>query len=299
MTDVVRWLASADPAPAEVTSIEELFERVAREVPGDLRGVARAAAGGFVADRVGYAFVAGYDAAMERLGGSPRSCLCASEAGGAHPGAIQTRLGRDGALTGSKTWITLGTLAETLFVVASRGAGDDGKNRLVVVRVPRARAGVTVVERPPTPFVPEIPHAEVTFDRVKTAPDEILPGDGYVDYLKPFRTVEDLFVLAALAGYAVRVARAAGLARAWVEEALAVVTLFDALGARDPKDPATHLALAGALATARRVIAAPFGDPRVPETTRARWDRDRPLLDVAGRARALRAEAAWTALSPK
>ena len=39
-------------------------------------------------------------------------------------------------------------------------------------------------------FVPEISHAEVELDRVKVSDADVLPGDGYDDYLKPFRTIE-------------------------------------------------------------------------------------------------------------
>jgi hypothetical protein len=36
---------------------------------------------------------------------------------------------------------------------------------------------------------------------------------------------------------------------------------------------------------------------RAPDATRVRWERDRPLLDLAQRVRAARLEAAWRALS--
>ena len=87
--------------------------------------VDRAAAGGFVADRIGFAFLAGYRAALPKLDPTLfRASLCASESGGAHPRAIKTRLRpRDGAfvLDGEKTFATLASAADTLLVVASRG----------------------------------------------------------------------------------------------------------------------------------------------------------------------------------
>src|SRR5689334_19786474 len=71
--------------------------------------------GGFSADRVGYAFASGYEAALHALVPDlPRDRLVAfsvSERGGAHPSAIETRLTRHpgGPMTlrGHKRWTTL------------------------------------------------------------------------------------------------------------------------------------------------------------------------------------------------
>ena len=161
--------------------------------------------------------------------------LCASEERGAHPAAIATSLtrGADGAhvLRGKKKWTTFGPAADELLVVATTGADEVGRNRLKLVRIDARRAGVVVREMPPTPFAPELPHAQVEFVDVRVAEDEVLEGDGYARYLKPFRTVEDAHVLGAFVGHV------AGLARvnAWppdaLEEALGVV----ALSARSPR----------------------------------------------------------------
>ncbi len=56
----------------------------------------RAVAGGFLADRIGYAFAAGYEAALRRLAPDlpegPIVSLCITEKEGAHPRAIKARL---------------------------------------------------------------------------------------------------------------------------------------------------------------------------------------------------------------
>ena len=178
----------------------------------------RAALAGFAADRLGFAFVGGYGAALAQLVPSiaPRACLAATERGGAHPRAILTTLSEPDAATGArlldgeKTWITLGTLATELLVVARLGGpreAREGKGSLRVVRLPAARAGITLREGVATPFAPEVPHAEARFEGVSVAPEELLEGDGYDEYLKPFRTIEDVHVLGATLGYLVRVAR--------------------------------------------------------------------------------------------
>lgn len=259
----------------------------------------RAAAGGFVADRLGVAFLAGYRSALQRLDPTlSRASLCATEEGGAHPRAIRARLEPGhGAfvLSGAKSFATLASHAQSLLVVASVGESD-GKNRLRVVRIPRDRAGVTIRERAPLPFAPEIPHAELTLESVRVEASEVLEGDGYESVLKPFRTIEDAHVLAATVGYLVQIARRFGPAEAQLEAALATLAGLREVGVRDPLAPSTHVLLAGTFAAAERLsTSADFA--RADEATRARWERDRPLLAIASTARNQRREAAWRALA--
>src|SRR3970040_2114278 len=105
----------------------------AAETPIDEAVLGGARAGG-----MGAAFLAGYRAALAALvPGLPAGrtvCLCATEAGGAHPRAIATRLaplpGGDGyTVTGHKKWVTGGPLADLLLVVAAPGTDDAGPNR--------------------------------------------------------------------------------------------------------------------------------------------------------------------------
>ncbi len=268
--------------------------------------VDQAASAGFNADRLGYAFAGGYRAALARLipGLTSRACLCASEEGGAHPKLIRTTLTpeSDGAggwrLTGKKTWVTLGTEAEELLVIATTGADAQGRNVLRLARVPAHRAGVTLVAKEATPFAPEVPHAEAVFDSVALSANEILPGDGYERYLKPFRTIEDTHVLAATLGYLLSVARRAAWPRAVVEQTIGVLLSLREIGAAEPSRAETHLALSGAFQLARRIFAEtdPLWASADPEES-ARWQRDKVLLEVAEKARALRIEAAWARLT--
>ncbi len=153
--------------------------------------------GGARADRLGFAFAAGYQAALWSLVPARdlrrTAALCATEAGGAHPRAIETRL-TDGVLEGEKTFVTLGPHAQDLYVLAKTGE-EAGRPALALVRVDAAAPGVTVTPLGETPFVPEIPHASVRLAGVRAF--ETLPGDGWADYVRPFRSVEDTLVHAA------------------------------------------------------------------------------------------------------
>jgi alkylation response protein AidB-like acyl-CoA dehydrogenase len=290
-------LLLSGPRASRVTSLAELRALVA-EHAGDPDTIARAAAAGLAADRVAYAFAGGYEAALARLVPDlPRgafACLCATEQGGAHPRAIRTRF--DGAtLTGTKTFVTLGREADVLLVVATRGDGEDGRPRLVVARVPRDRPGLAMRDRPPSPVAPEIAHAEVTLDAVRVEPGELLPGDGYDGYLKPFRTIEDAHVLAAVTAHLIGLGRDHGWERAWIEEGALVVLALRAVAGEPPLRAEAHVALAGALARVRALVAS-AEIAKCDEPTRARFERDRALLLVAEGAREKRRDAAWVAL---
>ncbi|MBX3192982.1 MAG: acyl-CoA dehydrogenase family protein [Labilithrix sp.] len=281
--------------------------------------VERAIWGGYHTDRLGYAFAAGYAAALRRLLDhaastqglarpfpdpplSGHACLCATESGGAHPRAIQTKLDKQGGalvVSGEKTYATLATLADELLVVASRGSEQGGKNRLRVVRVSPGAEGVTITEREPPPFAPEIPHAIVKLDGVVVESSHVLPGDGYDVYLKPFRTIEDVHVLAATVGFSMGAARAHGFGRDVETELVSLALSLVDVGARDPSSPLTHVILAGLFGSARRLLASLDGawTARAPEEERLRWERDRALLLVAEQARGRRLEAAYASIS--
>ncbi|MFC8043755.1 acyl-CoA dehydrogenase family protein [Nocardia sp. NPDC057353] len=276
--------------------------------------------GGWAADRLGYAFVAGYQEALRALlPGLPSAALvslAATEAGGAHPAVIETALrprGDGWTVSGTKTFATLGTEADVLVVVASAGPGADGRNTVRTAMVDPRGPGVRAEPLPPTPFAPEIPHAVLTLTDAPAVP---LLGDGYADHLKPFRTFEDAHVLAATLGQLVRVARQAGWPPAMVQRLLGAVAEVRGLGLGRPsgapavpagppdpvlavaKSPAVHIALAGTLDLVDQLLAQigslwNSADPVV----RERWERDRRLLNTAERVRALRTSAAWQAIA--
>jgi alkylation response protein AidB-like acyl-CoA dehydrogenase len=301
-SDVVRALLTG-AAEASVASAATLKAHGA-SASGDT--VDRAALGGLAAAGVGWAFACGYEAALARLDPEAArdgslTALCATEEGGGHPRAIRTTLtplGGDGrhAMTGRKAWVTLGAEAEVLLVVASVGVDAQGRNRLRVARVPSTRPGVRLEPGGVTPFAPEIGHARAVFEEVLVDHGELLPGDGYATVLKPFRTIEDTHVMAAILGWGIGVARRCAWERAWIDEAVALVVALRAIGAAPPSEPGTHIALAGALTGTRRLLHAAAWD-RVDPPVRAAWERDRTLLDVASTVRAARLEAAWRAVT--
>lgn len=272
---------SADPPPPP-SDVTEWWARARTSTYA--RSGERALVGGFESDRIGFAFASGYQAATGVLFGADRLwALCASEAAGGHPRAIQTTLD-GGAVTGTKTFVTFGAACERLAVIARVGEVD-GRPDLRLVQVDPTSPGVTLHPGPNLPMVPEVPHASVTLEG---AEGEVLPGDAYTQVLKPFRTVEDIHVHLALLGLLFRACRGD---TALLQELAAHATTLMALARKTPDDPVVHVALGGCLARCRELIDA-ADTSRVPH-----WERDRALLGVAGRARARRLEVAWSQMS--
>jgi hypothetical protein len=300
---ILQWLLGAPTDVPEIDSLDAWWHRHRASCERFDSTIDAALAAGFDADRLGYAFASGYQCAGEAMFGdrlrARRAAFCATEGGRTDPSAMATRLEpHDGGwkLNGEKSFVTFGAEAEILAVVASVGTDASGRNRLKVVLL-EPGPGIELERLEATPFVPEIPHASVRFRDVEVPSDHVLEGDGYDRYLKPFRTVEDLHVHAAAIAWLLRLARRGALEEDAIETCLTAVSSLRQLASEDPFRPETHLALAGTMAVTRRFIEAM--EPlfaRSDDTTRERWQRDRPLLSVAGTARALRREAAWRRL---
>jgi acyl-CoA dehydrogenase len=293
---LLEWLCG-EKLPAAPQTLEAWWEATRPVRERFASPIEAAAASGLLADRLGWAFASGYQAALRAmfpgLGLHDAAALCATEATGARPRDIQTVV-ESGQLTGAKMWTTAAPFARAFFVVARAGTSADGKPQLKIVRVGSEAAGVVVTPMDALPFVPEIPHASVRFEKVA---GEVLEGDGYAQYLKPFRTLEDLHVHAALLGYLIGIARRCDWPRPEREGLLALISTCVALSKEPVSAAETHLALAGFLAESKRMLerCAPLFE-KLSADERARWERDQPLLQVAERVRKARLEKAWEKL---
>ena len=306
MTDLLAHLLTADASPVACTTVEAWWPRLLAAAAPFATTIDRAIAGGFAADRLGWAFAAGYHQALQGLVPTlpPQlpAALAATEEGGGHPSAMNTTLfpaaKGEWSLSGIKRFVTLGRYARTLLVVASVGTDASGRNALRLARVSAAAPGVTLEALPATAFAPEIEHAQAVFTDVRLAAADLLPGDGYDRYLKPFRTLEDLHVVGASLGHLLGASRRYAWPESLHEELLATVVAVRALAALSPASAAVHVALAGVFRAMGRVTAAAdgfYGAAVDDEATR--WARDRGLLRVAERVREQRRVAAWRALA--
>jgi alkylation response protein AidB-like acyl-CoA dehydrogenase len=279
-----------------------------RAEPPALGPFDRAVLAGFRANRLAGAFAGGYQGALRaltpgRLGDDVIGSFCVSEPGGNSPRAIASTLTphADGGfvLAGQKRWSTMAPIADVLLVAAHQGADAAGRKRFALVAVDATAPGVTIRRMPPTKFVPEVPHAELALRDVAVRADAVLPGDGYARYVKRFRTVEDIYIHAAVLGYVVGAARRFGFPQAVIERAAAAIVATAGLAALDADAAETHVALAGVLAADAALLddAEPFWD-KADDEERARWRRDRQGFGaVAGGLREARRTRAWERLA--
>lgn len=267
-----------------------------------------AIAGGFFADRVSYAFAAGYHSSLHRLIPSlpvdTITAFCVTEEGGGHPRAIKTKMepvvSSEGGMslfriTGTKKFITCAGEADRMVVAVSTGFEAAGKNQIRMVLLHKGMAGITVIPMKDIHFVPEISHGILRLEDVEVKESDLLPGDGYTEYIKPFRTIEDLHVSAAILGYLFRISCLYEWPRKLKEKILFLMVTVRAIAGCDPNAPEVHIACGGFFSQISHLVqvAAPFWENLETEVRKA-WDRDKELLDVAGSARASRLKTAWS-----
>lgn len=306
--DLLDWLLKQSSG-SEVDPVESIRDWKTRYDSNAARWtepVDRAISGGFLADRTAWAFLAGFFAAMQRLvpeqARNRITAFCISEEGGAHPRAIKTRLEKqdsgdsDWLLNGRKQFITCATDAEAILVAASTGTDLEGRNRIRLAHIDRNAEGVQIEPMPDLPFIPEIRHGFVILDNVAVKDSQILPGDAYTVYIKPFRTIEDVHVSAAILGYLLRCAIRFQWPTTSREAILGFIAAIRSPALADPSSPPVHIALAGIQQSMDRMIKDLDRHwETAPETDRKAWKRDRAVLEIAGKARSARLETAWKA----
>ncbi|ARU04477.1 hypothetical protein CCO03_07135 [Comamonas serinivorans] len=262
---------------------------------------------GLTADRLAWAFGGGYQAAIrelqpQHLTGADTGSLCATEATGNRPRDIQSTLSTlpDGSLqlNGAKRWSTMSPVATHLFVLVRDATEGDAFARptLKLVRVSAQAPGVRITPMPATAFTPELPHAELSLQQIAVAPDDVLPGDGWSDLVKPFRTLEDIFVSAACLSHLVRVACDQAWPQTLVEDSLSALAALQVLASQPPGAAATHIALAGTLRSIDQVYAAVDAHcANAPASAAVQaWQRDRKLFGLSAKTRGVRTERAWS-----
>ena len=298
-------LSASHAAASPCESVTQWWPRhraIAREHSDPIH---QAIIGGFVADRVGWAFASGYQAALRALfpdAPGDRICaLCVTEAGGNSPKAIKSALRKSGdawTLDGSKRWTTLGPEGALFFVAARDEAASSERPAIKLVRVASGAPGLRIQPMPPTKFVPEVPHAQLQFENLKVKETEILEGDGYDRYVKPFRTVEDIHVQAAVLSYLMREGQRLAWPQGWLERLSALLAALGKIADMPAAEAETHVALAGALAIGAGLVGETeeFWKLSATDPAALRWRRDRELLNVAGRAREQRTRRAWERL---
>ncbi len=267
----------------------------------------RAIAGGYAADCVAYAFWAGLQAGIRSLFKNlPEGCaaaFCVTEADGNRPRNIKSTIRKSGNASGTETqWLLNGEKhyisgaleADLFFVAASEGRSSSGKNSLKMATVYRGSPGLSIIPMSNLKILPEITHGIVSFDNVEAGGDRILPGDAYSDYIKPFRTVEDLFVISAFLGYLFKLSRIYEWPKFVSAKAISLMVSARALCINDPAAAWVHIALGVLLEDIIKYFKELGPCWKITdENISAGWERDTAIMSIAQEARAKRIDRAW------
>ncbi|MGF6332275.1 hypothetical protein ABH909_005153 [Pseudomonas sp. BS3782 TE3695] len=246
-----------------------------------------AVVGGRLMATPGLAFLVGYQAALRMLWPSaPLSlgALCATEQRSLRVADMQTRL-RDLRLSGRKDFVTAGDAADWLLVAArSEEPGEAPRLNLAVVYP--GEPGVRLEKLAPMPLMPDIGHGRLFLDNALC---ELLAGDGWDAYVKPFRTLEDIYVLSAMTAWLFGVGQDSDWPQTLQLRLLALLAGCAEVSHQAPNNPAGHVLLGGLFAQfdgLKAEVNQALADG--PPQWAAMWQRDQAVMDLAAGARGKR-----------
>jgi hypothetical protein len=210
--------------------------------------------------------------------------LCATEQRSLRPADMQTRLS-DLRLSGRKDFVTAGDAADWL-LIAARSEEPGETPRLSLAVVYPGEPGVRVEKLPALPLMPDISHGRLHLDGALC---ELLAGDGWDAYVKPFRTLEDVYVLSAMTAWLYGVGQDSGWSQTLQLRLLALLAGCAEASRQPPNNPAGHVLLGGLFAqfdAFRPEIdqALAEGNPEWAQM----WQRDQGVMQLAAGARAKR-----------
>ncbi|MBI6948992.1 acyl-CoA dehydrogenase family protein, partial [Pseudomonas koreensis] len=278
-------LESRERLPA-VTDLAEGFATLLHQL-GNVTPFELAVAGGRRMATPGLAFLVGYQAALRMLWPSaPPSlgALCATEQRSLRPADMQTRLS-DLRLSGRKDFVTAGDAADWL-LIAARSEEPGEKPRLSLAVVYPGEPGVRVEKLPALPLMPDVSHGRLHLDGALC---ELLAGDGWDAYVKPFRSLEDVYVLSAMTAWLYGVGQDSGWSQPLLLRLLALLAGCAEASRQPPNNPAGHVLLGGLFAqfdALKNEIdqALAEGNPEWAQM----WQRDQSVMQLAAAARAKR-----------
>lgn len=286
-------LQSRERLPA-VADLAEGFATLLQTL-GNVTPFELAVAGGRRMATPGLAFLVGYQAALRMLWPSaPLSlgALCATEQRSLRPADMHTRL-TDLRLSGAKDFVTAGDAADWL-LIAARSEEAGATPRLSLAVVYPGEPGVTVETLPALPLMPDISHGRLHLDGALC---ELLAGDGWDAYVKPFRTLEDVYVLSAMTAWVYGVGQDSDWPQTLQLRLLALLAGCAEMSRQPPNNPAGHVLLGGLFAQFDALKteidqALSEGDPQWAQM----WQRDQAVMQLASGARAKRLAKAFAVI---
>lgn len=286
-------LNSRDRLPAN-PDLGEGFATLLQQL-GTVTPFELAVAGGRLMATPGLAFLVGYQAALRMLWPSAPSslgALCATEQRSLRPADMRTRLSGL-RVSGRKDFVTAGGAADWLLIAArSEQPGDDPRLSLAVAFPDEP--GVRVEKLPPMPLMPDISHGRLFLDNALC---ELLAGDGWDAYVKPFRTLEDVYVLSAMTAWLYGVGQDCDWPQNLQLRLLALLAGCAEASRQAPNHPAGHVLLGGLFAQFEGLKAeVNQALAEGPSEWATMWQRDQAVMELAAGARAKRLAKALAAI---
>ena len=248
--------------------------------------------GGFNVQQFSFAFLAGYQAALSKMfpgiASGKLKALCVSEENGAHPKAIETSL-HNSKINGLKTYVTAGTEAEYLMVLCRTNEISNGRQMLKMVHLPVAMQQIQISDFE-LPFMREIRHGSVNLTETPIESDQILEGDGYKLYVKPFRTYEDIFLGISYQSMLLRQAIAYNWEETLRDKLILNIFTLKNLSYLAPSDPETVLLVQAAENNFEQllpIIEAQISLHALP-TFKADWETNKRLFSMGKKLKELR-----------
>lgn len=314
--EAVDWLLSnsATLVDDEINTIAHWQRLLKPRLSAWPEAIDRAIIAGFFSDRLAYAFLSGYENALQKhfkvLPEQSLAAFCVSEKDGSRPRAMKTFLTRDKntkdyVLNGQKSFVTCAEEAECLIIAAVLSENENTKGqdterpssekpRIKLAIIKANTPGLSVTGSPDLPFIPEIKKGSLTLNNVKVNPQNILPGDGYSAYIKPFSCIEGVYILAASAAHLFRLACLFKWPNALREQILSILFSAKQLEQGDMCSPAAEIIISGVKAqlkviteTSKPLWAA------MPEQHQQRLRRDCGMFFMSDKAHLVRLERAW------
>ena len=315
---VIDWLLSSgkEVQDKEIENISQ-WKKLTDLHSGDFgKPIEKSIIGGFVADRMAYAFLSGYEFALQKqfpcLPPEGLAAFCVSEKGGSRPKAMDTVLlpnqESDGyILKGQKSFVTCADEAEYLLVAAKsitvdqkgQANNEDAlRPEIKVVLVEANSPGISVEVSSAMPFIPELKKGSLVLENVKVSKKSVLSGDGYSDFVKPFSCVEGVYVLAAISVQLLRLAYLFSWPEKIKAQLLSVVATLITLEQGDMCSASTEIMMSGLKEQLKLITEAskPLWSA-LPEHHCKRLLRDGGMLMMSDKAHLTRLERAWQQFS--
>lgn len=265
----------------------------------------RAILGGRMSLNLSFSFASAYQSAIEALFQTQETLLssfCVTEEKGNHPRAIETRLFKESGkllVSGTKSFVSGATDSEYLYIACrderhGNGIDTEGRPIIKMLAINVKSQGLEIKSMPSLGFIPELSHGKVILSNVVITEEQILPEDGYLNYVKAFRSYEDLYVLASVVAYRLGEAIEGKWPTDMLEEHISLLLAIRSVSLMTLTKPAAHIALAACRSKFEELISTTNSlyESSNPDSYQS-WNRDKALLNIAKKAHEKRTVGAW------